>query len=188
MFFGNGKDELPDEIEYLSGILTGEYVVNTWQGKKEEIDFFIAKGVVDRIAEKLNLDFTYKAGEIKSLHPGRTAIVSLEGKEIGFVGELHPQLAAENDLKRTYVFELDYDAMMQVAVGYINYEPIPKFPGVSRDIAMEVKRDMPSSELLDIIHENGEDILKIHLYLMCMKVNTWKKVKISSHSFKLFRY
>lgn len=78
--------------------------------------------------------------------------------------------------------------MMQVAVGYINYEPIPKFPGVSRDIAMEVKRDMPSSELLDIIHENGEDILKIHLYLMCMKVNTWKKVKISSHSFKLFRY
>ena len=67
--------------------------------------------------------------------------------------------------------------MMQVAVGYINYEPIPKFPGVSRDIAMEVKRDMPSSELLDIIHENGEDILKIHLYLMCMKVNTWKKVK-----------
>lgn len=160
VFFGNGKDELPDEIEYLSGILTGEYVVNTWQGKKEEIDFFIAKGVVDRIAEKLNLDFTYKAGEIKSLHPGRTAIVSLEGKEIGFVGELHPQLAAENDLKRTYVFELDYDAMMQVAVGYINYEPIPKFPGVSRDIAMEVKCDMPSSELLDIIHENGEDILK----------------------------
>ncbi|WP_145456332.1 phenylalanine--tRNA ligase subunit beta-related protein, partial [Staphylococcus epidermidis] len=42
----------------------------------------------------------------------------------------------------------------------INYEPIPKFPGVSRDIAMEVNRDMPSSELLDIIHENGEDILK----------------------------
>lgn len=109
---------------------------------------------------KLNLDFTYKAGEIKGLHPGRTAIVSLEGKEIGFVGELHPQLAAENDLKRTYVFELDYDSMMRVAVGYINYEPIPKFPGVSRDIAMEVNRDMPSSELLDIIHENGEDILK----------------------------
>ena len=59
------------------------------------------------------MGFTYKAGEIKGLHPGRTAIVSLEGKEIGFVGELHPQLAAENDLKRTYVFELDYDAMMQ---------------------------------------------------------------------------
>ena len=92
MFFGNGKDELPDEIEYLSGILTGEYVVN---GKaKEEIDFFIAKGVVDRIAEKLNLDFTYKAGEIKGLHPGRTAIVSLEGKEIGFVGRITSSISS----------------------------------------------------------------------------------------------
>ncbi|WP_053041073.1 phenylalanine--tRNA ligase subunit beta [Staphylococcus haemolyticus] len=160
VFFGNGEGELPDEVEYLSGILTGEYAVNAWQGKKEEIDFFIAKGVVDRVAEKLNLEFSYKAGKIEGLHPGRTAIVSLEGQDIGFIGELHPQVAADNDLKRTYVFELNYDAMMQVAVGYINYEQIPKFPGVTRDIALEVNRDVPSSELKQIIHNNGEDILQ----------------------------
>ncbi|MCI2773308.1 phenylalanine--tRNA ligase subunit beta [Staphylococcus petrasii] len=160
VFFGNDEGELPDEVEYLSGILTGEYVVNTWQGKKEEIDFFIAKGVVDRVAEKLNLEFSYKAGEINGLHPGRTAIISLEGKEIGFIGELHPQVAADNDLKRTYVFELNYDAIMRVAVGYINYEPIPRFPGVTRDIALEVNSDVPSSELKQIIHDNGEDILQ----------------------------
>ena len=160
VFFGNGEGELPDEVEYLSGILTGEYMVNAWQGKKEEIDFFIAKGVVDRVAEKLNLEFSYKAGEISGLHPGRTAIVSLNGTEIGFIGELHPQVAADNDLKRTYVFELNYDAMMEVAVGYINYAPIPKFPGVTRDIALEVNHEVPSSELLQIIHDNGEDILQ----------------------------
>lgn len=160
VFFGNGEGELPDEVEYLSGILTGEYMVNAWQGKKEEIDFFIAKGVVDRVAEKLNLEFSYKAEEISGLHPGRTAIVSLNGTEIGFIGELHPQVAADNDLKRTYVFELNYDAMMEVAVGYINYAPIPKFPGVTRDIALEVNHDVPSSELLQTIHDNGEDILQ----------------------------
>ncbi|MBE7355177.1 phenylalanine--tRNA ligase subunit beta [Staphylococcus haemolyticus] len=160
VFFGNGEGELPDEVEYLSGILTGEYAVNAWQGKKEEIDFFIAKGVVDRVAEKLNLEFSYKAGKIEGLHPGRTAIVSLEGQDIGFIGELYPQVAADNDLKRTYVFELNYDAMMQVAVGYINYEQIPKFPGVTRDIALEVNHDVPSSELKQIIHNNGEDILQ----------------------------
>ncbi|MEB7459568.1 phenylalanine--tRNA ligase subunit beta [Staphylococcus borealis] len=160
VFFGNGEGELPDEVEYLSGILTGEYVVNAWQGKKEEIDFFIAKGVVDRVAEKLNLELSYKAGEIKGLHPGRTAIVSLEGKEIGFIGELHPQVAADNDLKHTYVFELNYDAMMDVAVGYINYAPIPRFPGVTRDIALEVNHEVPSSELKQTIHDNGEDILQ----------------------------
>lgn len=160
VFFGNGEGELPDEVEYLSGILTGEYVVNAWQGKKEEIDFFIAKGVVDRVAEKLNLEFSYKAGKIEGLHPGRTAIVSLEGQDIGFIGELHPQVAADNDLKRTYVFELNYDAMMDVAVGYINYAPIPRFPGVTRDIALEVNHEVPSSELKQTIHDNGEDILQ----------------------------
>ena len=160
VFFGNDEGELPEEVEYLSGILTGEYVVNTWQNKKEAVDFYIAKGVVDRVAEKLNLEFSYKAGEISGLHPGRTAIISLQGKDIGFIGELHPQLAAENDLNRTYVFELNYHTIMEVAVGYINYQPIPKFPGVTRDIALEVTSDVPASVLLEPIHSNGDDILQ----------------------------
>ena len=159
VFFGNGEGELPDEVEYLSGILTGDFVNNTWQGKKESVDFYLTKGIVERVAEKLNLQFDFRAGQIDGLHPGRTAIVSLNGKDIGFIGELHPTLAANNDLKRTYVFELNYDAMMEVSVGYINYEPIPRFPGVTRDIALEVNHEVTSSELLSIIHENGEDIL-----------------------------
>ncbi|RIO60771.1 phenylalanine--tRNA ligase subunit beta, partial [Mammaliicoccus sciuri] len=143
VFFGNGEGELPDEVEYLSGILTGDYTVNAWQGKKEEIDFFVAKGIVDRVAEKLDIQFEYEAGEINGLHPGRTAYVKLNGKVIGFVGELHPQIEKDNDLKRTYVFELNYDELMAVSVGYINYQPIPRFPGVSRDIALVINRDMP---------------------------------------------
>ena len=129
------------------------------EGKKETVDFFIAKGMVDRVAEKLNLQFDYRAGQLDGLHPGRTAIVSLNGKDIGFIGELHPTLAAENSLKRTYVFELNYEAMMKVSVGYINYEAIPRFPGVTRDIALEVNHDVAASELIATIHDNGEDIL-----------------------------
>lgn len=159
VFFGNGEGELPDEVEYLSGILTGQYVNHAWQSKKESVDFYLAKGVVDRVAEKLNIKFDYRAGQIQGLHPGRTAIVSLNGEDIGFIGELHPTLAAENDLKRTYVFELNYDAIMRVSVGYINYEPIPRFPGVSRDIALEVNHEVPASDLISTIHNNGEDIL-----------------------------
>ena len=61
--------------------------------------------------------------------------------------------------------------MMEVSVGYINYEPIPRFPGVTRDIALEVNHEVTSSELLSIIHENGEDILMIHSYLTYTRVN-----------------
>ena len=160
VFFGNGEGELPEEVEYLSGIMTGDYVVNQWQGKKEEVDFYLAKGVIERVAEKLNLTLDYRAAKIEGLHPGRTAIVSLNGKDIGFIGELHPSVAADNDLKRTYVFELNYEEMMKVSVGYINYQPIPKYPGVSRDIALEVNYDVPASELISTIHDNGADILQ----------------------------
>ncbi|HDM8936544.1 phenylalanine--tRNA ligase subunit beta [Staphylococcus aureus] len=160
VFFANGEGELPDQVEYLSGILTGDYVVNQWQGKKETVDFYLAKGVVDRVSEKLNLEFSYRRADIDGLHPGRTAEILLENKVMGFIGELHPTLAADNDLKRTYVFELNFDALMAVSVGYINYQPIPRFPGMSRDIALEVDQNIPAADLLSTIHAHGGNILK----------------------------
>lgn len=160
VFFANGEGELPDQGEYLSGILTGDYVVNQWQGKKETVDFYLAKGVVDRVSEKLNLEFSYRRADIDGLHPGRTAEILLENKVVGFIGELHPTLAADNDLKRTYVFELNFDALMAVSVGYINYQPIPRFPGMSRDIALEVDQNIPAADLLSTIHAHGGNILK----------------------------
>ncbi|WP_141060758.1 phenylalanine--tRNA ligase subunit beta [Staphylococcus aureus] len=160
VFFANGEGELPDQVEYLSGILTGDYVVNQWQGKKETVDFYLAKGVVDRVSEKLNLEFSYRRADIDGLHPGRTAEILLENKVVGFIGELHPTLAAENNLKRTYVFELNFDALMAVSVGYINYQPIPRFPGMSRDIALEVDQNIPAADLLSTIHAHGGNILK----------------------------
>lgn len=160
VFFANGEGELPDQVEYLSGILTGDYVVNQWQGKKETVDFYLAKGVVDRVFEKLNLEFSYRRADIDGLHPGRTAEILLENKVVGFIGELHPILAADNDLKRTYVFELNFDALMAVSVGYINYQPIPRFPGMSRDIALEVDQNIPAADLLSTIHAHGGNILK----------------------------
>ncbi|HCD9154134.1 TPA: phenylalanine--tRNA ligase subunit beta [Staphylococcus aureus] len=160
VFFANGEGELPDQVEYLSGILTGDYVVNQWQGKKETVDFYLAKGVVDRVSEKLNLEFSYRRADIDGLHPGRTAEILLENKVVGFIGELHPTLAADNDLKRTYVFELNFDVLMAVSVGYINYQPIPRFPGMSRDIALEVDQNIPAADLLSTIHAHGGNILK----------------------------
>lgn len=160
VFFANGEGELPDQVEYLSGILTGDYVVNQWQGNKETVDFYLAKGVVDRVSEKLNLEFSYRRADIDGLHPGRTAEILLENKVVGFIGELHPTLAADNDLKRTYVFELNFDALMAVSVGYINYQPIPRFPGMSRDIALEVDQNIPAADLLSTIHAHGGNILK----------------------------
>lgn len=160
VFFDNGKGKLPDEVEYLSGILTGDYVTNDWQNKKEEIDFFIAKGVVDRIAETLDITFDYANGEVEGMHPDRTAMIYLNDEVVGFVGELHPTVEQSYDLNRTYVFELNYEKLMAVKVGYINYEPIPRFPGAARDIALLINRETPSAELIQTIKQHGGNILQ----------------------------
>ncbi|VDZ34943.1 Phenylalanyl-tRNA synthetase beta chain [Staphylococcus aureus] len=188
VFFANGEGELPDQVEYLSGILTGDYVVNQWQGKKETVDFYLAKGVVDRVSEKLNLEFSYRRADIDGLHPGRTAEILLENKVVGFIGELHPTLAADNDLKRTYVFELNFDALMAVSVGYINYQPIPIFPGMSRDIALEVDQNIPAADLLSTIHAHGGNILKDTLVFDVYQGEHLEKVKINCNTIKLFRH
>lgn len=87
-------------------------------------------------------------------------MVKLNDEIIGFVGELHPQVEKENDLKRTYVFELNYEKLMAVSVGYINYQPIPRFPGVSRDIALVINRTIPSAKLVKVIENHGGEILQ----------------------------
>lgn len=160
VFFGQEGQTLPEQVEYLSGIMTGEYVSNPWQGKKEVVDFYLVKGIVERIADQLALRFEYETTQIDGLHPGRTAAVTLNGEAIGFIGELHPTVAKTYDLGRTYVFELNYEKIMQQSVGYINYQPIPKFPGVTRDIALVVASEVRAASLVHTIHQNGGAILK----------------------------
>ncbi|ARJ51569.1 phenylalanine--tRNA ligase subunit beta [Staphylococcus lutrae] len=160
VFLGQTDAVLPKQIEYLSGIMTGEYVSNAWQGKQEQVDFYIVKGIVDRIADQLALHFEYETAHIDGLHPGRTAAVKLKGEIIGLIGELHPSVAKSYDLNRTYVFELNYEKIMEHAVGYINYQPIPKFPGVTRDIALVVDSEVRAANLIDTIHQHGGQILK----------------------------
>lgn len=160
VFFSNGEGQLPDEVEYLSGVMTGEYVANPWQAKKEMVDFYLVKGVVDRVADKLSLTFDYETAQVDGLHPGRTAKVLCQGEAIGFIGELHPSVAKAYDLGRTYVFELNYEKIMAFNVGYINYHQIPKFPGVTRDIALVVDTEVRVSSLIQTIQHSGGRLLK----------------------------
>ncbi|WP_086429072.1 phenylalanine--tRNA ligase subunit beta [Staphylococcus cornubiensis] len=160
VFFGQEGETLPEQVEYLSGIMTGEYVSNPWQGKKEVVDFYLVKGMVEHVADQLALHFDYETTQIDGLHPGRTAAVTLNGEAIGFIGELHPTVAKTYDLGRTYIFELNYEKIMQQSVGYINYQPIPKFPGVTRDIALVVDSEVRAASLIQTIHQNGGSILK----------------------------
>ncbi|NSL51538.1 phenylalanine--tRNA ligase subunit beta [Calidifontibacillus erzurumensis] len=154
--------ELPIERENLAGAITGLWHSHSWQGEKKAVDFFVAKGILEGLFSKLGLEdrIVYEQGKKDGLHPGRTAILKLDGEYLGYVGQVHPEKQKELDLNPTYVFELNLHKLLNTDVDAIKYEAIPRFPSISRDIALVVDADVLAGQVQDVIKEAGSNLLK----------------------------
>ncbi len=120
-----------------------------WGLATRDIDFFDVKADLEALFAPATLRFAKLAHP--ALHPGRAASVELDGKVIGFLGELHPRWLQKYDLpKAPVLFEVDAVALQQRAVP--QYAEISKFPGASRDLAVLVKQDVAAQDLLDAFH------------------------------------
>jgi phenylalanyl-tRNA synthetase beta chain len=162
VYLANGENELPNEKERLAGVLTGVWHAHLWQDEKKAVDFYVVKGILDGLFELLGLTnrIEYKQAKREHMHPGRTADILLDGKTIGFVGQLHPVVQKEYDLKETYVFELALTDLLNAEVEDIRYSPIPRFPSITRDIALVVDENVVAGELQKAIIEAGGKLLK----------------------------
>ncbi|MFF5994373.1 phenylalanine--tRNA ligase subunit beta [Lysinibacillus sp. KU-BSD001] len=162
VFLGQTADELPLEEEHLALVLTGKWTDHAWQGEKKNVDFFVAKGIVEAVVTKLGLTdrISYVKTTIDGLHPGRTAHVLLDGEVIGLIGQLHPAEQKKAGVKETYVAELNLLAILSAATEELVYTPVPRFPAMTRDIALELDRTMPAGEIVAIIKGAGTKLLK----------------------------
>ena len=153
---GNPKEELPNEINSFAFALTGLVNEKDFQTKPVAVDFFYAKGVVEALFTKLGLTAKYVASnQIKSLHPGRTALISINGQPVGFVGQVHPATAKAYDIPETYVAELNLSAIEEQLQPAQPFTEITKFPSVSRDVALLLKAEITHQEVLDAIQAAG---------------------------------
>ncbi|MFR2741892.1 MAG: phenylalanine--tRNA ligase subunit beta [Streptococcus agalactiae] len=129
---GNPKEDLPTEVETFTFALTGLVEEKDFQTKAKPVDFFYAKGIVEALFIKLKLDVTFVAQKgLASMHPGRTATILLDGKEIGFVGQVHPQTAKQYDIPETYVAEINLSTIESQMNQALIFEDITKYPSVS---------------------------------------------------------
>ncbi|RAK21293.1 phenylalanyl-tRNA synthetase beta subunit [Anoxybacillus vitaminiphilus] len=162
VYLAKGNDELPEEKERLAGAITGVWHAHLWQGEKKAVDFYVVKGILDGLFHMLGLEnrIEYKQAKREHMHPGRTAEVLLDGRVIGFVGQLHPSFQKENDLKETYVFELALTDLLNAEVEEIRYSTIPRFPSMTRDIALVVDKDVIAGDIQKTIIEAGGELLK----------------------------
>ena len=162
VFLGQTAEELPFEEEHLALVLTGKWIDNAWQGEKKAVDFFVAKGIVEALFERLGLTnrISYVKAEIAGLHPGRTANVLLDGEVVGLIAALHPAEAKKAGVKDTYVAELNLLAILKAQTEELVYTPVPRFPAISRDIALELDREVSAGSIVEIIQSSGTKLLK----------------------------
>ena len=168
VFFGSGDDNIqPKETLYLSAALTGEERATKWLKESSSLDFFAAKGYLEVVFDRLGLDekVTYKKSKLEGMHPGRFAEVYLGGKRIGFIGEVHPQVADKLGLNTTYVFEINLDEVISESKVKPKYEEVTKYPEITRDIAMLVDVKDEYQNIYNVIESvNSKLITKVELF------------------------
>lgn len=171
--------ELPHEIPTLT------------MGMYGNMDFYDLKGIVEHLMNVLGMGKTAEYAAEKSLswmHPGRTASVIVNGERLGYLGELHPAVAKNYGIgTKAYLAVLDMEKVIANANRSVVYQALPKFPAITRDIAMLVNEDVTVKEIADIIKKNGgaylEDVKLFDVY-QGAQVGAGKKSVAYSISFR----
>lgn len=127
-------------------------------------DFFSMKGVVEEFLEIINISSRphYEADSSKPfLHPGRQADIKVDGLYIGYLGQLHPQVADNYNLtENTYIAVIDIPNILSASAKQTKYVGIAKYPGMSRDISLVVPKSVLAGQIEDIIENNATSILE----------------------------
>jgi phenylalanyl-tRNA synthetase beta chain len=153
IFFNTGANALPDEVEMLAGLITGNRTRQTWYGKKQPMDFFDLKGAIEDLLEGLGIEevmFTrIDEAACPYFEPGFGAKIHKQG-DIGVLGKLsHPVLRSFGLKQEAYVFELNLPAVMAHMPDQIQARPLPRYPSISQDVTLIVDRQIPVGDVMD---------------------------------------
>ena len=150
----------------LAGVITGTAKSECWTGKAENVDFFDLKGDLESILSLTEVGNRVKfvAKAHSALHPGQSASIELDGKEIGFIGTIHPLIAQKLGLNgKAVVFEILWDAIANRRV--VQAKEISKFPANRRDLALVVADNVPAGDIIDACKQaGGEKLTQVNLF------------------------
>ena len=152
------KEEKYKEEKMLAGLMSGKYYTGL---NKKEVDFYILKGVCEEILDYLGYNgrYSFVADKEKlpiEMHPGKSAVISVNNDIVGIVGRITPEICKEE----VYVMEINLDKLLAKKVGKMKYKEISKFPVVKKDLAILVDDKISSQELLKTIKNAGGKLLQ----------------------------
>ncbi len=155
--YSEGEDY--NEDVKLAFAVSGNYVVNTWNNKNYEMDFYFLKGVVENLLSFLGLDSraTLKLSDKlpKEIHPKINSEIIVGGKSVGYFGKLHPLESKEP----IYVGEISLSKLMLNKSEDVKYHELNKYPKIEKDVAFIVDDNIESNEILKEIKRCGGKLL-----------------------------
>ncbi|MBV8945188.1 MAG: phenylalanine--tRNA ligase subunit beta [Solirubrobacterales bacterium] len=159
VYLPDGDGRLPREPYHVGAVLTGVARPPTWrEPQPRSVDFFAIKGVLAVLLDALHVPWTVVRSTEPFLHPGRAAAVLADGEPAGWIGEIHPLVAAGWDLNDTVAaFELDLDAVSIPPTAL--YQEVSGFPDVREDLAVIVSEHVSAAELIDAVRGAGRPLL-----------------------------
>ncbi len=173
------KDSKFGEDNKLCILMTGDYYLEL--GNKKSVDFYIIKGIVEELLHFLGYDnrYSFVINDIPSyLHPGQSANINVNGKNIGIIGKLHPNVA-----KNIYVAEINLDNLLENRVSRLKYKDISKYPSVVKDLAFIVNKDVSNEDIIKVIKKSGGKLLtNIEVFDLYTGENVGKDEKSIAYS------
>ena len=162
VFYKNESDPTgATQVPMFAGAIVGSANAAGWDVESRNVDFYDLKGDVETL-----LGMSHKADKVRyekcsnpALHPGQSASITLDGKEIGVMGQLHPQLIKTMGVSGTvFMFQIRQDALLNMDVPKASV--ISKFPEVQRDLAFVMEESQTVQALIDCVTSVESDILK----------------------------
>jgi len=157
-----GERPAPDaEPHRIAALAVGSLAPASWRGDAGPADFFALKGVLEALAGQLGAALAFEPAEEPFLHPGRSAVVSVDGEAAGWLGEVHPLVCREWDLEAAVGFEIDLAALLAAArAGEETFEDVTSYPAVNQDLAAIVPVELPAAELRSAVLSAGGELLR----------------------------
>ena len=150
------------EESKIAILMKGSYLINEWQGIKIPVDFYLLKGIVTNVLDYLGFKnrYSFSKGDIPNMHPGMSASIMLDRKQIGILGRVHP-----SDMKdEVYVCEISLNALMG-DVKPLKFKAASKYPEIKKDLAFIVDKGLDSYVVSNVIKKAGGRLLTdIHIF------------------------
>ena len=160
IFLPNADDIRPTEVPNLAFAISGNVVDKSYNGQAVPVDFYYAKGIVENLLETYEEVEFVPTNNQAAMHPGRTAVININGRLAGFVGQIHPATAKKYDVAETYVASLDMEVMLEELPAQTIFNDIPKVQAVHRDIALLIDAEVTHAQIVSVIKSSRVKTLK----------------------------